>query len=53
MARAPRFPTGELVRILVLVALLVAVVVMKGRCGRAAESMFRAFDVAGSDGGHD
>lgn len=52
--RAPAFPTGQVVRILILAALLVAVIVMKGRCGTAAESMFRAIDVAPVvDGGHD
>lgn len=57
MARAPRFPTGEVVRIAIFVVLLVAVIVMKSRCGRAASSFFHAFDAptapAASDGGHD
>ncbi len=52
MARPPRFPTGEVVRIAVLVVLLVAVIVMKGRCGKAAESMFHAFDQSAADGGN-
>ena len=55
MSRAPAFPTGQLVRIGTLVVLLVAVLVMKSRCGSAANSMLKAFDappasVAG-DGG--
>jgi hypothetical protein len=48
----PSFPTGQVVRILILAALLVGVIVMKNRCGKAAEQMFRAFEVprdAGSD----
>jgi hypothetical protein len=52
MTRPPAFPTAQLVRIGILVVLLVAVVIMKSRCGTAAESMFKAFDApAGSDGG--
>jgi hypothetical protein len=52
MSRAPTFPTGQLVRIGILVVLLVAVVIMKSRCGTAAESMFKAFDAPKSvDGG--
>lgn len=52
MSRAPAFPTGQLVRIAILVVLLVAVLVVKSRCGPAAESMFRAFDPPRtSDGG--
>jgi hypothetical protein len=38
-------------RILILVALLVAVIVMKKRCGTAAERLFKAFDVSTLDGG--
>ncbi len=50
--RPPAFPTGQVVRILILAVLLVAVVVMKSRCGKAAEQMFKAFDVPNSsDGG--
>jgi hypothetical protein len=45
--------TGQLLRIVVLVLLLVGVVLMKRRCGRAAESMFRAFDITNVDGGLD
>ena len=52
MARPPAFPTGQLVRILVLVVLLVAVVIMKSRCGTAAEQMLKAFDGPATDGGH-
>jgi hypothetical protein len=52
MSRPPPFPTGQLVRIGILVGLLVAVMVMKARCGPAAESMFKAFDAPRStDGG--
>jgi hypothetical protein len=47
------FPTGQVVRIVVLVVLLVAVIVMKRRCGTAAEQMFKAFDTPASDGGLD
>jgi hypothetical protein len=57
MARPPAFPTGQVVQILILAALLVAVVVMKSRCGKAAEGMFKAFDApagtAARDGGAD
>jgi hypothetical protein len=52
MARPPRFPTGEVVRIAILVVLLAAVVVMKRRCGKAAENLFRAFDQPVADGGN-
>ncbi len=52
MTRPPAFPTGQLVRIAILVVLLVAVVVMKNRCGKAAEQLFRAIEVPQiSDGG--
>ncbi len=52
MKRAPRFPTGQLIQIAILVVLLVAVVIMKSRCGSAAESMFKAFDAPPTaDGG--
>ncbi len=44
MTRPPKFPTGEVVRIAILVALLVAVIVMKRRCGPAAESFFKVYD---------
>jgi hypothetical protein len=53
MARPPQFPTGQVVRIFILAALLVAVIVMKSRCGTAAEQMFRAMDAPVLDGGHD
>ena len=55
MARPPQFPTGQVVRIAILAALLIAVIVMKKRCGTAAEQMFKAFDAPSvSDGGrHD
>jgi hypothetical protein len=54
MARPPAFPTAQVVRILILVVLLVAVIVMKSRCGTAANEMFKAFDTPRSDGGtHD
>jgi hypothetical protein len=43
-------PAGQLVRIAITIVLLVAVVVMKQRCGKAAIEMFRAFDIRG-DGG--
>lgn len=50
--RAPRFPTGEVLRIVILVVLLVAVIVMKSRCGPAAESFFKVYDAAKiADGG--
>ena len=52
MTRPPAFPTGQVVRIAILVVLLVAVIVMKSRCGSAANSMLKAFDApATSDGG--
>ena len=52
MSRPPPFPTGQLVRIGILVVLLVAVLVMKRQCGPAAENMFKAFDAPKtSDGG--
>jgi hypothetical protein len=55
MSRPPAFPTGQLVQIAILVVLLVAVIVMKSRCGSAANSMFKAFDppppALGGDGG--
>ena len=44
MTRPPRFPTGEVVRIAILVVLLVAVIVMKQRCGSAAQSFFKVYD---------
>ncbi|HEY2747443.1 MAG TPA: hypothetical protein VGL86_22625 [Polyangia bacterium] len=50
MTRRPKFPTSELIRIGILVALLVAVVFMKSRCGPAAESLFKTL-YAPSDGG--
>ncbi|MDB4968409.1 MAG: hypothetical protein JWN44_4098 [Myxococcales bacterium] len=54
MARPPAFPTAQVVRILILAVLLGAVIVMKARCGTAAEQMFKAFDVPRGDGGaHD
>jgi hypothetical protein len=52
MSRPPPFPTGQLVRIGILVVLLVAVLVMKSRCGPAAESLFKAIDASKTvDGG--
>ncbi|MGZ3408446.1 MAG: hypothetical protein ACXVAN_18475 [Polyangia bacterium] len=52
MTRPPAFPTGQLVRIAILIVLLVAVIFMKSRCGKAADSMFKAFDAPqSSDGG--
>ena len=52
MSRPPKFPTSELIRIGIIVVLLVAIVVMKSRCGPAAESLFKAFDAPPSaDGG--
>jgi hypothetical protein len=52
MTRPPKFPTGEVVRIAILVVLLVAVIVMKQRCGPAAESFFKVIDQPKtSDGG--
>jgi len=52
MSRAPAFPTGQVVRILILVVLLVAVLVMKSKCGPAAENLFRVIDSsATADGG--
>jgi hypothetical protein len=52
MSRPPPFPTGQLVRIGILVVLLVAVLVMKRRCGPAAENLFKALDAPKStDGG--
>jgi hypothetical protein len=47
------FPTGQVLRIAVMVVLLVLILVMKRRCGPAAEQMFRAFDSPASDGGLD
>ena len=52
MSRPPPFPTGQLVRIGILVVLLVAVLVMKSRCGPAAENLFKVLDAPkSSDGG--
>ena len=52
MTRAPKLPTGQLLQIGILIALLVAVVIMKSRCGPAAESLFKAFDAPPTaDGG--
>jgi hypothetical protein len=51
MTRPPTFPTGQLIRIAILVVLLVAILVLKRRCGPAAESMVRALDAPASDGG--
>lgn len=51
MARPPRFPTGEVVRIGILVVLLVAVIVLKDRCGKGAENFFRVIDQPVADGG--
>ncbi len=51
--RPPAFPTGQVVRIAITVALLVAVIVMKNRCGKAAEQLFRAIDTHIVDGGAD
>jgi hypothetical protein len=47
------FPTGQVLRIAVLVVLLVAVIIFKRRCGSAAEQLFKAFDVSATDGGLD
>jgi len=49
--RPPPFPTGQVIRILLLVAMLVGVVVLKKRCGTAAEQLFKVIDVPASDGG--
>jgi hypothetical protein len=52
MSRPPAFPTGQLVQIAILIVLLVAVILMKSRCGKAADSLFKAFDAPPtSDGG--
>ena len=52
MTRPPKFPTGEVIRIAILVLLLVAVIVMKQRCGTAAQSFFKVYDQPKSvDGG--
>ncbi|HEX8951677.1 MAG TPA: hypothetical protein VF997_16025 [Polyangia bacterium] len=52
MTRPPPFPTGQVVRIAILVVLLVAVVFMKSRCGPAANNLFKAFDAPPTtDGG--
>jgi len=52
MTRAPKFPTSQVIRIVTLVALLVAVLVMKSKCGPAAENLFKVIDSAPtSDGG--
>ena len=47
MSRPPTFPTAQVVRIAVLVALLVAVIVLKGRCGQMGGQLFRTFDAPG------
>jgi hypothetical protein len=52
MTRPPAFPTGQVIRILILVVLLVAVLVMKSKCGPAAENLFKVIGSAPtSDGG--
>ena len=52
MSRPPAFPTGQVVRIVILVVLLVAVLVMKSKCGPAAENLFKVMDAPlTSDGG--
>jgi hypothetical protein len=38
------FPTGHVIRILVTIGLLVAVIVTKQRCGKAAVELFRTLD---------
>ena len=50
MARSA-FPTGQVIRIVITTVLLVAVLVMKQRCGKAAIEMFRAFDAHVDAGG--
>jgi hypothetical protein len=55
MARSS-FPTGQVIRIAVTVALLVAVLITKQRCGKATVELFRALDQrphidGGVDGG--
>jgi hypothetical protein len=50
--RPPAFPTGQVVRIFILAALCVAIIVMKKRCGTAAENMFKAIETPQNvDGG--
>jgi len=45
-------PARQIVTILMLVATVVAIGVLKGRCGSAVEGMFRALDsVPLTDGG--
>jgi hypothetical protein len=39
-----KFPTGQVVRIALTVALLVAVIVLKQRCGAATGELFRALE---------
>jgi hypothetical protein len=44
--------TRQIVTILMMIAALVAVIVLKGRCGTAVEGMFKAIDQpALTDGG--
>ena len=40
--RAPAFPTGQVVRIVMLLGLCIAIIVLKSRCGTATEQLFKA-----------
>jgi hypothetical protein len=46
----PKIPLGQLWTIAFTIALLVAVIVLKGQCGAAVGNMFQVID-ANSDGG--
>ena len=46
-------PVRQLVTILTMVAALVAVVILKSRCGTAVGTLFKAIDTQSADGGLD
>ena len=48
--RRVEFPTASVLRIALLITALVAVIVLRARCGGAIGTLFRAIDTAG-DGG--
>jgi hypothetical protein len=50
MARTS-FPTGQVIRIVITVALLVAILITKQRCGKATVELFKALEQNGVDGG--
>ena len=48
--RRAAFPTASVLRIALLLTTLIAVIVLRSRCGGAIGTLFRAIDTAG-DGG--